>query len=70
MIEITMSDLARKTGLSVPHICMLIKRGVCPPGRKDGKTVYLPLFESELALMGRKRRGKRVKKLTLKELLR
>jgi hypothetical protein len=58
---ITISELALKTGLSVPHICMLIRRGICPPGVKEGKHVHLPRFEAELAVMGRKRRKKKLK---------
>lgn len=49
-MEITLTNLAIATGLSVPHICMLIKRGLVPAGRKLGKHRLLPEVEARFAI--------------------
>jgi len=51
--EITVKELADETGYTVSAICQAIKRGYLT-ARKEGRTVYLPAFESKLILMSRK----------------
>lgn len=48
--EITIKELVGITGKTKSHISQLIKRGVLPPGRKDGRYVYLPRVEAILIL--------------------
>lgn len=41
-MEITLTELSKDYGLTVSHLCQLIKRGILPEGRKDGRCTYLP----------------------------
>lgn len=51
MHEITITELADESGLSVSHIGQLINRGVLPKGRKEGKLRYLP-YERSIMIIG------------------
>lgn len=42
MNEISISELADETGFTVTHLGQLVRRGVLPAGRKDGKFRLLP----------------------------
>lgn len=48
--EITASELALYTGKSKSHISQLVKRGILPAGRKEGRFTYFPRVESILIL--------------------
>lgn len=43
--EITLTTLSILTGLSVEHLCGLIRQGVIPAGRKDGRRRLVPTME-------------------------
>jgi len=49
LVEITLTDLALLTGLSVSHLQQLIRRGILPEGRKgtgaDYRYRYMPKAE-------------------------
>lgn len=52
--EITISELSAETGFSVSHLTHLVRRGILPEGRKEGKSRYLPFVESKLILLAHK----------------
>lgn len=44
--RLSLNELSAITGLSVPHLCQIIKRGVLPKGEKVGRERLLPAAES------------------------
>ncbi len=71
---ISMTDLAKMSGFSLAHLCVLIKRGILPAGSKSGRQRYLPKEETIAALktpraQGRPKGGRRPRKLTWAELI-
>lgn len=50
--EITASELCKLTGKTKSHVSHLVKRGILPAGRREGKFVYYPRVESILILHG------------------
>lgn len=81
-MEVTLSELAEEFGISMSHLVHLIKRGILPIGRREGKFRYMPAVECKIILgahkngghwvQGRSRPGKQkaaTKKLTWKDLL-
>lgn len=54
MSDIAMKELAQASGLSLSHLNKLIKRGILPEGRKEGRTRYLPRVEALLTLASHK----------------
>ncbi len=52
--EISINDLAAESGRTATCITQLVKRGILPPGRKDGKVRLLPRVESLLILTSQK----------------
>lgn len=53
--ELTASELAEKTGFSLPHISVMVKRGELPQGRKEGRETFYPVE----AVAYLQKRGKR-----------
>lgn len=41
-MELTITEISQQTGLTIPHLLVLIKRGRLPAGRKSGKKRFLP----------------------------
>lgn len=50
MTEISLTDLADETGYSANHLNQLIKRGILPQGRKDGRKRMIPRLKAYFIL--------------------
>lgn len=49
-MEITLKELAEEFDLSLSHLAQLIRRGILPPGRKEGKYRIMPADECRLIM--------------------
>lgn len=51
-MELTITELSKMTGFTVNHLTQLVRRGVLPPGRKEGQARLLPYNETMQVLVG------------------
>ncbi len=50
MSLISITELSKQTGIEASHISHLIRRGILPQGKKEGRFTFLPEAEAKLIL--------------------